>query len=115
WSGVPTPGSNQQSGSLNGVSCVSRSFCAAVGYDDSLHAPLASIWNGQSWEATAFDTTFPGGQLESVSCTSASMCLAVGFYADQGWDRPITGKWDGSTWSWASGPVVPLTQPDNNF
>ena len=70
-------------GDLLGVSCPSTSFCAVVGYGESL------TWNGFSWSAhpQAVDARF-----EEVSCTSPSFCLAVG-------TSPYAQVWDGTKWS----------------
>jgi hypothetical protein len=75
---------------LAGISCVSASFCLAVGgYADALgrkHS-LAEEWNGRRWRI------LPGAGgtgLSGVSCTSTKFCLAVGSPAQ---------RWDGRRWT----------------
>jgi hypothetical protein len=74
---------------MRGVSCVSASFCEAVGFSAATPGAGAWIWDGNSWTAQAV----PGpSSLDSVSCPSANFCLAVGGSGE-------TDTWDGSTWS----------------
>jgi hypothetical protein len=88
---------------LSGVSCVSVSFCAAVGthLDDAGNdVNLAEIWNGTSWQIkstpNAKSSDSPAeDSLFSVSCVSASFCEAVG----AGSDGPIAASWNGSSWT----------------
>lgn len=89
---------------LNGVSCLSRKFCAAVGAQgDRAHlargdAPLTMIWNGAHWRKTA--TPLPKGwhegQLGSVSCTSRSYCVAIGTKGAH--SSPLVETWNGRAW-----------------
>jgi len=54
---------------LSSVSCVSRTFCMAVGYSS------AQRWDGKSWTAPqSIDANF---SLSWVSCPIASFCMAV--------------------------------------
>lgn len=93
---------------LSGVSCVSASFCAAVGrHPDSNGGVdnLAEIWNGTTWliTAAASPTTQSGtsdNELSSVSCVSASFCQAVG----SGPDGPTAALWNGTSWTVQSIP-----------
>src|SRR5258707_6191390 len=71
---------------LSGVSCVSASFCMAVGdflsptvttsYPPGIIRSLAEEWNGSSWRVLRSAEAV--GVLDAVSCTSASFCMAVG-------------------------------------
>jgi hypothetical protein len=93
WKIQPVPEPAQSSGGakaiMNGVSCVSASFCEAVGFSAAGPGAAAWDWDGTSWTAQPV----PGPDaLESVSCPSAAFCMAV---ADNGG----TDTWDGSTWS----------------
>jgi len=97
---------------LSGVSCVSASFCAAVGVRaDSVESPpvdvpLALSWNGTSWRETA--VPLPRGQadgtLDGVSCVSASYCVAVGGYGSGGSGGPLAETWNGRAWTAAALP-----------
>jgi len=93
WKIQPTPEPAQASAGvraiMSGVSCVSASFCEAVGYSAAGPGAAAWEWNGASW------TTQPApgaGRLASVSCVSATFCMAVAVNGE-------TDSWDGSTWS----------------
>jgi len=89
WSIVPSPYTNEGS-ALGSVSCVSTTFCMAVGN-------LIASWNGTSWSIVP---GAPGSQLGlgSVSCVSTSFCMAVGSYGAE--------SWNGSTWSMVPTPPV---------
>jgi hypothetical protein len=73
---------------LSGVSCVSVSFCEAVGYSAATPGAAAWVWNGTSWTAQAVT----GSDLASVSCTSADFCTAVSSNGDD-------STWNGTAWS----------------
>jgi len=74
--------------SLTGVSCVSPSFCEAVGQSSSTSGGGAEEWNGTAWTLQAV----PGGPLAGVSCTSVSFCMAAGV------DGHVE-VWNGTSWS----------------
>jgi hypothetical protein len=73
-------------GALDGVSCVTKDNCTAVGARSGIGGepafrPLAQHWNGTSW--TLQDAVTPRGNLDvaglsHVSCPSAADCTAVG-------------------------------------
>lgn len=108
WAAVPAP-NEDNSGSLSAVSCVSTSFCAAVGtylsgeYADN--KTLLESWNGTRW--TAEPATTVDSEMNGVSCASAGDCWAAGFSwagpASTGPLRNLAEFWNGSTWS--DGPV----------
>jgi len=88
---------------LIGVSCVSNTFCNAVG--DSLSPKLAfvslgEVWNGKSWTITPTPSgkQSGGSTLFDVSCLSAKLCLTVGDFAAQ---------WNGTSWTSVAFPVPP--------
>ncbi len=97
---------------LNGVSCVSAKFCAAVGTQghgaglSQGDVPLTMIWNGKRWLKTAapLPANVRLGQLDSVSCTSAAYCVAVGNAG--GTDSPpLAETWNGRAWTPATLPA----------
>jgi hypothetical protein len=93
---------------LRSVSCVSASFCVAVGshFDSSGNeANLAEIWNGTTWRIQSVPNLTSqfgavGNALLSVSCVSATFCEAVGNAPD----GPSAAMWNGSSWTVALRP-----------
>jgi hypothetical protein len=73
---------------LDAVSCVSASFCEAVGVGGD--GPNAEMWNGTSWTLQAR----PGFDVEpqAVSCATADFCVSVNGFGQ-------VNMWNGSAWS----------------
>jgi hypothetical protein len=112
WSMVPSPNAGTEDNVLNGVSCVSATFCVAVGDQDALANTLIETWNGSKWSITPS----PNGsgadadQLLGVSCTSASSCTAVGQYGTAAGGSDVftlAESWNGKSWSVVSSPNGP--------
>ncbi|HEX6518949.1 MAG TPA: hypothetical protein VF070_02895 [Streptosporangiaceae bacterium] len=90
---------------LNSVSCVSASFCEAVGTatDSSANTiSLAEAWNGTSWkiQPTPEPAQSSGGVkalMNGVSCVTANFCEAVGFSAAA--QAAATWVWNGTLWT----------------
>ncbi len=111
WSKVTSPnnGSIRESNALVGVSCVSASFCAAVGSDfpgSSNPQTLIESWNGSAWSIVPSPATGFSGSLSAVSCVSASFCTAAGFYTPSEGSpvQTLVETWNGSSWSVVSSP-----------
>jgi hypothetical protein len=90
---------------LNGVDCLSASFCAAVGsYFSTAGGPLtlAETWNGTAWRVQASPNPQAAGrnQLNTVSCTAPRSCTAVGVDAASDFAPPggFAESWDGTRW-----------------
>jgi hypothetical protein len=112
WSVVKPPSDPGGNVILNGVSCVSASFCVAVGEDQNATTgtgtSVADVWDGQLWTSEP-TTAFPGhATLLGVSCTSTTFCMAVGDSndnaqcldgggSDSGQDT-LAERWDGHAW-----------------
>ena len=86
---------------LTGVSCVSATFCAAVGP----YSTQSDFWNGSSWTGKDFEQPpqpTPQSALVAsiygVSCTSPSACVAVG-KVNQENAPPLAESWNGSNWT----------------
>jgi hypothetical protein len=95
WSIQKTPSGAADAG-LNGVSCVSRTDCVAVGGLTGQSAQtLAERWNGSSWSIERTPTLAGGSLLNGVSCVSARGCLAVGEHNR----TPLIEHWNGTAWS----------------
>jgi hypothetical protein len=93
---------------LSGVSCLSRTWCVAVGsyafVGTEQSNALIEWWNGAKWSllSAAKNPTLTVG-LSSVSCTSTKFCAADG-YATLPGIVPMPNKnhvelWNGSAWS----------------
>jgi len=99
---------------LNAVSCVTTTWCMAVGYSvnaSSDRIAMAETWNGTVWAVSP--TTPPAGsvasQLDGIDCVSTSWCMAGGDYENGSSDfLSIAMLWSGSSWS-----VVPSPNPGN--
>ena len=99
WSVVPTPNPlGAASSELLGVSCVTSSFCMAVGDSGSpgTFVTLTELWNGSAWSIVS-SPTGPSAvsALVAVSCTSVQSCMAVGGSAN----TPLAEQWNGTSWS----------------
>lgn len=102
---------------LYGVSCLSPSFCMAVGqygvqpWGD---APLAETFDGSTWSpsTTIHPTVEYTSALYGVTCLSTESCVAVGFFnsnPDPGTMQqysPLGEQWDGSAWTIMTMPSV---------
>jgi len=108
WSDVPHPEpktpctelcSAPEDEVLTGVSCVSATFCVAVGWVDFAHgysiSSLVESWNGKEWSFVPSPNGAGGStHLNGVSCVSADRCVAVG-HAGNG---SLIESWDGKEW-----------------
>lgn len=117
WSKMPSPAAVGTE--LNGVSCVSKSACVAVGErvsEEGDSSPFIEEMKGTRWSVVspASPAIFKvnANHLESVSCISAGKCVAVGWDDGVGYGRalnPVTAliARKGPT-GWTVNPVAPL-------
>jgi hypothetical protein len=97
---------------LQSVSCVSATFCTAVGSKGEGGGYDASIiehWDGQRWTSqTAAASGRGSDSLWGVSCVTSANCFAVGESdtVPQYVARQLVEHWDGHRWS-----LVSLPQP----
>jgi hypothetical protein len=82
WHVQKTPNPQVKDEEFEGTSCVSESFCVAVGYrlnEENEFVTLAELWNGTHWKTMSTPDPEGSGQpsLESVSCASAADCAAT--------------------------------------
>ena len=120
WTIVSSPNATTKDrNELLGVSCVSSTFCMAVGdYGTGEQAgpagpitqTLTEAWNGTAWTAVASPNPSAGDPsvLDSVSCLDATSCMAVGSSTDGVAPYEVHGlaeQWNGSTWT-----IVPVPQ-----
>ena len=110
WSIIATP--NPTRTGLGGLSCVTATFCMAVGTQAGDPAgivthTLAERWNGAKWSIVPSPNPHVNTiVLDGVSCTSPTNCSAVGYY-----DVPkletsdtLVEHWDGKTWKIIASP-----------
>lgn len=105
---------------LSRISCVSASFCVAVGDTGTSTRRSARIetWDGTAWHLVdAPDTGFASTKLLGVACLSPVFCAAVGAAGPSATTTTSTVQeiWNGSTWSLGtaqSGDSAELTAVD---
>ena len=103
WTAVPSPNTSPtEDNRLEGVSCVTTTFCEAVGSSEngSSNQTLVETWNGTSWSIASSPDTSPtySDDLYGVSCTSASFCEAVGETYTGSAEQTLALNWNGSAW-----------------
>lgn len=104
WSLMSTPNQGTGDNSLTGISCVSATYCAAVG-SGSKSDPLTESWNGTSWSVVPNPAT--DSVLQGVSCVSAVDCTAVGWSGDEtSNEATLVESWNGTAWSVVPGPSL---------
>ncbi len=117
WSIASTPNpSTSQPTFLEGVSCTSPTFCAAVGDGSNVHAAqtLVEKYNGSVWSINSSPNSSPlqFNFLHAVSCTSPHFCIAVGENepGGTGLDQTLVETYNGSAWSITSSPNTSTSQ-----
>ncbi len=63
---------------LSGVSCVSTTYCVAVGYSAGDSFSVSETWDGRSWGDISQVDTGAGTGLAAIACPGADDCFAVG-------------------------------------
>jgi hypothetical protein len=115
WSLVSTPvvaGYSQQN--LEGVSCTSKTFCMAGGWDGTNSATFPNVsltekWNGTAWSVVASPSPGAHGtEVDGVSCLKSTFCIGVGL-GGAGL-TPLVLRWGGTSWS-----VVPSDPAANQW
>jgi len=105
WSAGPAPAGFT---SVSSVSCLSATFCEAVGGGDE--DSLAAVWNGTSWTAQTLAGTVSTA-MNAVSCTTTSSCEAVGETpGSSGQEGTVAESWKGSAWTLQSTASPSTTQ-----
>ncbi len=100
------PVAHAQSSALTGVSCVSTTWCRAVGWEQRANdevVPLADGLRGGAWASSRVPASGSvGSALEAVSCVSRQLCMAVGYAGLQA----LVERWNGATWSIEHTPTM---------
>jgi hypothetical protein len=112
WSVVPSPSPSPAS-ELSAVSCVSSTYCVAVGSSGPGHGnsiptnqTLVEVWNGSIWAiAPSPNAGSPDNVLSGVSCVTTSYCVVVGEWGDVlGSTHTLMELWNGLAWSTTPSP-----------
>jgi hypothetical protein len=90
------------SSNFNAVSCVTDTWCVAVGRGADVPGALAEGWTGKSWSLEPVEAG--KGQLNGVSCLSKTNCFAVGGQSLAGAQTvepssDFVEEWTGNKWS----------------
>ncbi len=94
-------------GYINGVSCVTSTFCVAVGATRwPYRQAMAERWTGSEWRLMNVSSgAGVGSDLLAVSCSSTTQCTAVG--TSPLWGSALVEQWNGSSWSFELAPSPP--------
>ncbi len=110
WSITPSPNPQPGSNVLNGVSCVTSTYCVAVGKSNNgsftfQNLTLVETWDGTSWStASGPNQGVLGNTLNGVSCVTSTDCVAVGGSDSGPVFQTLVGTWNGTSWSVTSSP-----------
>ncbi len=107
------PSAGYTEAELNAVSCVSTTFCVAVGryYKGGADHMILDKWNGTALVSMPVPHIFgPGATVDlyGVSCKATTFCIAVGSYTIEP-TYPFSLKWNGSSWSQETVPAPSST------
>jgi YD repeat-containing protein len=92
--------------SLQGITCLSSTFCEAVGYVSATGYPtLVEQWNGTSWSVVSSPSPGSDNYLYAVSCSASSLCFADGNYYSS-LQVGLIEAWNGNAWSISSTPSI---------
>lgn len=102
WMDVPSPNQGVQVGNqLFGVTCLSETFCKAVGTGGA--SPIAISWNGSVWSMDSISNSLVGGFVD-VSCVSVEMCVTVGSQQVGSVYQTLVAMWSGANWTMVPSP-----------
>ena len=114
---------NAQDVAMDGVSCVSSSWCISVGFHEDFsgnYFTAAELWNGAGWTLQSTSDVSSGAgftldQLAGVSCSSQSSCIATGdFTTSANVRQPLAEQWDGTSWILQQ-PAIPSAQSSSEL
>ena len=93
---------------LQGISCITRALCWAVGQYISGPSALSltETWNGTSWNTVGAPKAARGTSytLQAVSCPSISFCVAAGYDQTATAQRTLIDRWTGNAWVSVTAP-----------
>jgi hypothetical protein len=107
---LPTASPTQGDTVLNGVSCLSATWCIAVGSSrptlDVPTVPWAVSWNGTAWSSMTLPTT-GDGELNGIACDTATFCAAVGDSYNTTNELALEEAFNGTQWTVAATSTAP--------
>jgi len=111
WSIVPSPERGASSNSLDNVTCISTTWCTAVGNfvnTGGVTQSLVESWNGATWSIVPTpDEGAHSNLLDNLSCDSTTWCVAAGyFYNGSAVTQTLVESWNGTTWSIVPTPNI---------
>ena len=97
---------------LNGVDCLSSTFCVSVGATEDepgVTQTLALTYNGTAWTITPTPnnntSSLEVNILGTVSCPSPTSCIAVGdYFAPNGHSQSLVESFNGAAWTISPSP-----------
>ena len=99
-----------------GMSCVTATWCLAVGTADvqvpETAAAFSELWNGTTWTlvTTPAPLTGTGSELRAVSCAGVNFCTGVGQSTSAGpLNQTLIETWSGSSWAVVPSPDTSAT------
>jgi hypothetical protein len=99
-----------------GISCVTATWCLAVGVNDvqvpATATAFSELWNGTTWAlvTTPSPSTATGSLLRSVSCAGVNFCTAVGQGTSAGpLNQNLIETWSGTSWAITPSPDTSAT------
>ncbi len=115
WRVAASPDKGDGDNELSAISCVSSTFCMAVGSYDRKNSfdyrnvddirTLIESWDGTQWSIVSSPNDGPSlNVLSGVSCVNRQFCIAVGAH---GIENPgqLIESWNGESWSVTPNPV----------
>jgi hypothetical protein len=107
---IPLPGGSSRLHELNGVSCLSPTWCVAVGrYNDGVaDRSMVLQWNGSTWSLVSSPNVGVDQRnvLNGVDCRTTEWCVAVGRYQNGTTSQTLVQQWNGSSWVVLDSPNV---------
>jgi hypothetical protein len=102
WTSVTVQQPANPGSHLDAVSCVSATWCVAVGQTDvtnSTNQTLIEQWDGSRFSVVAATSPSNQSYLDGVSCLNTSFCMAVGASTNT---SSLFAQWNGSSWSFTT-------------
>lgn len=111
WTVDTSPNVGASTNWLVSVSCLSATWCQAVGFSQSTSSSpqhtLVEFWNGTAWTVhSSPNKGASNNDLYGVWCVSTTSCKAVGPYYNGTYYEALIESWNGTSWTISSAPSV---------